>query len=148
VFRILGVCFGMLVRLFRRRRNLFLENLALRQQLEARPQRHHRNDLVFLKLTVRDQEVGGSNPLAPTNYFAINNLRTREWSSRRMVLGQGGHRFKSTLPLSYRLTPQLFRALQRANLSRFVNQRLDVKRPRNYGTARSEQPGQGGDRVG
>ena len=35
VFRILGVCFGMLVRLFRSRRNLFLENLALRQQLVA-----------------------------------------------------------------------------------------------------------------
>jgi hypothetical protein len=35
VFRILGVCFGMLVRLSRRRRNLFLENLALRQQLVA-----------------------------------------------------------------------------------------------------------------
>ncbi len=33
MFRILGVCFGMLVRLFRRRRNLFLEILALRQQL-------------------------------------------------------------------------------------------------------------------
>jgi len=35
VFRILGVCCGMLVRLFRRRRNLLLENLALRQQLVA-----------------------------------------------------------------------------------------------------------------
>jgi hypothetical protein len=35
VFRILGVCFGMLVRLFRRRRNLFLENLAQRQQFVA-----------------------------------------------------------------------------------------------------------------
>jgi hypothetical protein len=34
VFRI-GVCLGMLVRLFRRRRILFLENLALRQQLVA-----------------------------------------------------------------------------------------------------------------
>ena len=34
-FRILGSCFGMLVRLFRRRRNLFLENLALLQQLVA-----------------------------------------------------------------------------------------------------------------
>jgi hypothetical protein len=35
MFRILGVCFGMLVRLFRRRRNLFLEILALRRQLAA-----------------------------------------------------------------------------------------------------------------
>jgi hypothetical protein len=35
VFLFLGGCFGMLVRLFRRRRNLFLENLALRQQLVA-----------------------------------------------------------------------------------------------------------------
>jgi hypothetical protein len=35
MFRILGVCLGMLVRLFRRGRNLFLEILALRQQLAA-----------------------------------------------------------------------------------------------------------------
>jgi hypothetical protein len=34
-------------------------------------------DLVWHNL-VRDQEVGGSNPLAPTNYFTINNLQTRK----------------------------------------------------------------------
>ena len=28
--------------------------------------RHHRNDLGFYEFLVRDQEVGGSNPLAPT----------------------------------------------------------------------------------
>jgi hypothetical protein len=31
--RFVGLCFGMLVRLFRGRRSLLLENLALRQQL-------------------------------------------------------------------------------------------------------------------
>jgi len=31
--RFLGLCFGMLVRLFRRRHSLLLENLALRQQV-------------------------------------------------------------------------------------------------------------------
>jgi hypothetical protein len=30
------------------------------------PMRHHRNDLVFSDFSVRDQGVGGSNPLAPT----------------------------------------------------------------------------------
>jgi hypothetical protein len=30
------------------------------------PMRHHQNDLVFSDFSVRDQGVGGSNPLAPT----------------------------------------------------------------------------------
>jgi len=35
MFRFVGLCFGMLVRFFRERRSLLLENLALRQQLVA-----------------------------------------------------------------------------------------------------------------
>src|SRR5437762_5317489 len=36
MFRFVGLCFGMLVRFFRERRSLLLENLALRQQLVVR----------------------------------------------------------------------------------------------------------------
>jgi hypothetical protein len=47
------------------------------------------------------------------------------------------------------LTPPLLCTLQRANLSRLVNQRLEVKRLRNCGTdaVRSGQKGWGGDEV-
>src|SRR5258708_21323084 len=40
MFCFVGLCFGMLVRLFRERRSLLLENLALRQQLVALKRRH------------------------------------------------------------------------------------------------------------
>src|SRR5580692_12606568 len=51
MFRFVGFCFGMLVRLFRGRRNLLLENLALRQQLVALKRRHPRPSLdLFDKL--------------------------------------------------------------------------------------------------
>jgi putative transposase len=43
--RFVGLCFGMLVRLFRGRRSLLLENLALRQQLVALKRRHPRPSL-------------------------------------------------------------------------------------------------------
>jgi hypothetical protein len=42
MFGFVGLFFGMLVRLFRGRRSLLLENLALRQQLVALKRRHSR----------------------------------------------------------------------------------------------------------
>src|ERR1700694_5406529 len=42
MLRLLGLCFGTLARLFRSRRSLLLENLALRQQLVVLKQRHPR----------------------------------------------------------------------------------------------------------
>jgi hypothetical protein len=41
------------------------------------PIRHHRHDLGFSKLPVRDQEVEGSNPFAPTTSKTLpfNGLR-------------------------------------------------------------------------
>src|SRR6267378_6261486 len=51
MFRFVGLCFGMLVRFFRERRSLLLENLALRQQLVALKRRHPRPSLgLFDKL--------------------------------------------------------------------------------------------------
>jgi hypothetical protein len=46
--RFVGLCFGMLVRLFRRRQSLLLENLALRQQLVMLKRRHPRPSLGLL----------------------------------------------------------------------------------------------------
>ena len=45
MFRFVGLCFGILVRLFRERRSLLLENLVLRQQLVALKRRHPRPSL-------------------------------------------------------------------------------------------------------
>ena len=51
MFRFVGLCFGMLARLFHGRRSLLLENLALRQQLLALKRRHPRPSLgLFDKL--------------------------------------------------------------------------------------------------
>src|SRR5437660_8647108 len=51
MFRFVGLCFGMLVRFFRERRSLLLENVALRQQLLALKRRHPRPSLgLFDKL--------------------------------------------------------------------------------------------------
>ena len=51
MFRFVGLCFGMLARLFRERRSLVLVNLALRQQLVALKRRHPRPSLgLFDKL--------------------------------------------------------------------------------------------------
>ena len=51
MFSLVGLCFGMVVRLFRGRRSLLLENLALRQQLVALKRRHPRPSLgLFDKL--------------------------------------------------------------------------------------------------
>src|SRR5229473_6944998 len=51
MFGFVGLFFGMLVRLFRRRRSLLLENLALRQQLAVLKRRHPRPSLsLFDKL--------------------------------------------------------------------------------------------------
>jgi putative transposase len=48
MFRFVGLCFGMLVRLFRGRQTLLLENLALRQQLVMLKRRHPRPSLGLL----------------------------------------------------------------------------------------------------
>ena|SRR5439155_1101179 len=51
MFRFVGLCFGMLARLFHGRRTLLLENLALRQQLLALKRGHPRPSLgLFDKL--------------------------------------------------------------------------------------------------
>src|SRR5260370_24913362 len=51
MLRFAGLCFVMLVRLFRGRRSLLIENLALRQQLVALKRRHPRPGLsLFDKL--------------------------------------------------------------------------------------------------
>src|ERR1700680_5251987 len=51
MFRFVGLCFGVLVRVFRGRQSLLLENLALRQQLVALKRRHPRPSLgLFDKL--------------------------------------------------------------------------------------------------
>ena len=42
MFSLVGLCYGMVVRLFCGRRSLLLENLALRQQLVALKRRHPR----------------------------------------------------------------------------------------------------------
>src|SRR5947209_19719990 len=47
MFRFVALCLGMLVRFFRERRTLLLENLALRQQLVALKRRHPRPSLGF-----------------------------------------------------------------------------------------------------
>jgi hypothetical protein len=48
MFSLVGLCFGMVVRFFFRRRSLLLENLALRQQLVALKRRHPRPSLGLL----------------------------------------------------------------------------------------------------
>jgi hypothetical protein len=48
MLRFVGLCFGMLGRLFRRRRSLLLENLALRQQFVTLKRRHPRPILGLL----------------------------------------------------------------------------------------------------
>jgi putative transposase len=45
MFNLFFLCFGALVRVFRDRRNLFLENLALRQHLAVLERRHPRPGL-------------------------------------------------------------------------------------------------------
>src|SRR6266481_4845669 len=51
MFRFVGLCFGMLVRFFRGRQSLLLENLALRQQLVTLKRRNPRPSLgLFDKL--------------------------------------------------------------------------------------------------
>jgi len=71
---------------------------------------------------VPNQQIGNSNPLAQTTLISHSHIDL--------------HR-------------NCFALFNAQNLSRLVNQRLEVKRLRNYGTdaVKSEQPGQGGDEV-
>src|SRR5258708_12817291 len=48
MFRLIGLCFGTVVRILRARRSLLLENLALRQQLAVLKRRHPRPRLDLL----------------------------------------------------------------------------------------------------
>ena len=43
------------------------------------------NTCVFAALIIRDREVGGSNPLAPTNYF--KHLRAAHAARSRLLWG-------------------------------------------------------------
>jgi hypothetical protein len=47
MFRFVKLCLGMVVRFFRARRTLLLENLALRQQLAVLKRRHPRSRLAW-----------------------------------------------------------------------------------------------------
>ena len=57
--RFVRLCFGMLVRLFRRRQSLLLENLALRQQLVMLKRRHPRLSLGLLDKLFLDNRSAG-----------------------------------------------------------------------------------------
>ena len=50
--------------------------------------RHHQNDLEFFETMVRDQEDGGSNPLAPTNFIGTSNLQHAEKADDILVVGK------------------------------------------------------------
>src|SRR5260370_41981536 len=65
MLRFAGLCFGMLVHLFRGRRSLLIENLALRQQLVALKRRHPRPglslfDKLFWVIARRSGRLGSS----------------------------------------------------------------------------------------
>jgi hypothetical protein len=44
--------------------------------------------LIFFVILVRDQEVGGSNPLAPTNYFSYLTVSSPREKALRQKWGQ------------------------------------------------------------
>ncbi len=50
MFRFIGLCLGMLLRLLRARRSLLLENLALRQQLAVLKRRHLRPRSILVRM--------------------------------------------------------------------------------------------------
>jgi hypothetical protein len=106
MFRFVGLCFGMLGRLFRGRRSLLLENLALRQQLALLKRRHPRPSLsLFDKLFwVVARRVWSAwkeslilvtlesvRPLAPdwVSYVLAANFRSPEASGKETD-AQGG----------------------------------------------------------
>ena len=85
----------------------------------------HQQGFRFFDLPIRDQEVDGSNPFAPTNPFRTNNLQTHiysltAWSRARRSAVQ----IKSPRPpyssFSHRLTFQLRGALQHVELVQLV----------------------------
>jgi hypothetical protein len=55
----------------------FVAHVAQISRGNAQANAVNSTDLAWSRL-VRDQEVGGSNPLAPTNYFKISNLQEHE----------------------------------------------------------------------
>jgi len=77
----------------------FVAHVAQISRGNAQANAVNSTDLAWSRL-VRDQEDGGSNPLAPTNYFAINNLRGRERSSSGWP-GPGGRWLKSICPTTH-----------------------------------------------
>ena len=69
------------------------------------PIRHHRNDLGFPKLLVRDQEVEGSNPFAPTNLLESATYKAGKFKGR-LVHGQavdGSNLFPSITLLPFKI---------------------------------------------
>jgi hypothetical protein len=73
MFRFVALCFGMLVRLFRGRHSLLLENLALRQ-------------------TTRRAEASTSSP---TGMAASRNILSRTWVLLQVAAKRGGTIFRT-----------------------------------------------------
>jgi len=77
MFRFVGLCFGMLVRFFRERRSLLLENLALRQQFVAQKRLH-------LSLDVEANARCHSRGQIPSYKHAISDPASGNHYSRRL----------------------------------------------------------------
>ena len=82
----------------------FVAHVAQISRGSAQANAVNSTDLAWSRL-VRDQEDGGSNPLAPTNYIAVNNLRERERSS------SGWLRTRGSMVKIYSPQPLIGRAL-------------------------------------
>src|SRR5262249_26411433 len=80
-------------RLKLRRYRYFVAHVAQISRGNAQAIAVNSTDLVWSRL-VRDQEVGGSNPLAPTNPFATSNL----WNVRPLGKRPGGRSFHPIEP--------------------------------------------------
>lgn len=71
MFHFIGLCLGMLVRLFRARQSLLLQNLALRQQLVALKRRY---PLPSLGLSPRTIELTEAGALPCANRAFMNQI--------------------------------------------------------------------------
>ncbi len=89
MFRFIGLYLGMLIRLFRVRRSLLLENLALRQQLVVLKRRRQRpglspvvrqTDRAILEGTITDQS-GAIHPEVTDTRSAIRFPRVALWKN-------------------------------------------------------------------
>jgi hypothetical protein len=106
MFCFVGLCFGMLVRLFRERRSLLLENLALRQQIVALKRRHPRPclgvfdkffwvnrsaSLLGLEAVPPHRDARNRRPLAPDRFLYVlaTDLQSPE-AGRKETDAEGG----------------------------------------------------------